>query len=82
MNAKFANSTNPQNKHEAQTRRDYLSRSNAEYDFLLAELDNAYSIESCENSRLLRIADMVMQEQRLISGVKAADAKRYAKLPE
>ena len=82
MNCRFANSTNPQNRHEAQIRRDYLNRANCQYDYLLGELDNARSIKSSDSKQVVLIVDLVVREQKLISGVKSADAKRYSSLPE
>ena len=82
MNCKFANSMNPQNRHEAQARRDYLNRANAAYDFLLCELDNVRTIKSSDSKQALRIVDLVIWEQKLVSGVKASDARRYKTLPE
>lgn len=82
MNVKFANSTNPQNKHEAQIRRDYLNRASSAYDYLLGELDNVRCVASCNMSHVVRIVDLVIREQKLVSGVKSADTKHYAKLPE
>ena len=78
---KAANAIYPTNKHEAQMRRDHLTEANASFDFLLSELDIVRAMGGVETTPVIRIVDMIVDEQRLISKLKSSDAARYKSLP-
>lgn len=78
---KAANAIYPTNQHEAQMRRDHLTESNASFDFLLSELDIVRSMGGVDTASVVRIVDMIVSEQRLISKLKSSDAARYKSLP-
>ncbi len=75
---KAANSIYPTNAHEAQMRRDCLTRANNHLQNLLSKLDIAKGLFAVESSTLERWVEMIIAEATLISAVKQADKKRYA----
>lgn len=75
---KAANSIYPTNTHEAQMRRDCLTRANNHLQNLLSKLDIAKGLFAVESSALERWVEMIIAEATLISAVKQADKKRYA----
>ena len=79
-NVKAANSVFPNNAHEAQMRRDYLTKANCDLQCLLSKLDIAKGLHPIETRQLERWVQMVTTEATLISAVKQADKKRYANL--
>lgn len=78
---KAANAIYPTNAHEAQMRRDFLIRAACDFDYLLSELDVARSFDKSDVGNVIPLVDLIIYEQKLISKLKASDAKRYRDLP-
>lgn len=85
---KKANSIFPGNQHEAQLRRDHLTEANATLQALIGQFgimadllkQNPEKIKWLDNA-LEEWARLIMEEAKLISGVKKSDKERYKKLP-
>lgn len=78
---KCANSIYPLNQHEAQLRRDYFIKANAELNSLTSQLEVAQELFGIEMKVLQKWADMVNTEIRLVKAVMKADRDRYKTLP-
>lgn len=84
-----ANSVYPVNQHEAQERRDYLIEANAALQALDRQLGILAGVlwKNPENFKGFDHAftvwgDLIVEEAKLISGIKRADRARYKDLPE
>ena len=80
-NVKAANLIYPTTQHEAEMRRDYLTRANCDFDCLLAEVHVAKNIFGLETKTIVEWIDLVIAEQKYIGAVKASDRKRFKELP-
>ena len=79
--AKMANSIYPLNAHEAQIRRDYLIRANAELNSLVSQIEVAHELFGLEQNVMKYWMDIVEREIRLIKGTMKKDRERYKDLP-
>ena len=77
---KAANSIYPTDAHEVQMRRDYLISANCDLQNLLSKLDIAKWLFPLESHVLENWVSMIVEESKLISGVKQADKRRYSAL--
>ena len=77
---KAANSIYPTNAHEAQIRRDYLLRANAELNSLVSQIEVANEIFGLEENVLKFWMDIVDREIRLVKGTMKKDNERYKDL--
>ena len=78
---KSANSIYPLNQHEAQLRRDYLLKANAELNSLISQVEVAAEMFGIEPDKLKFWMELVEKELRLIKGVLKDDKERYKNLP-
>lgn len=78
---KCANSIYPMNQHEAQLRRDYMLRANAELNNLVSQLEVANELFGIEGDKLKYWMDIVDKEIRLVKGIMKKDRERYKDLP-
>ena len=78
---KCANSIYPLNQHEAQMRRDYLLRANAELNSLVSQIEVANELFGIESNKMKFWMDIVEKEIRLIKGTMKKDRERYRDLP-
>lgn len=78
---KCANSVYPLNKHEAQIRRDYLLRANAELNSLVSQIEVAQQLFGIEPDALRYWMEIVEKEIRLVKAVMKKDRERYRDLP-
>ena len=76
----MANSVYPTNAHEAQIRRDYLIRANAELNSLVSQIEVAQELFGLEPNVIKYWMDIVGKEIRLVKGVMKDDQERYKKL--
>lgn len=79
---KCANSIYPLNQHEAQMRRDYLIRANAELNSLVSQIEVACELFGIESNKLHYWMSYVETEIRLVKAVMKKDRERYKDLPE
>lgn len=78
-NCKAANSVFPTNAHEAQLRRDYLTRANASLQALIGKVSLLQEFGGgLSDGALNKWADLMYQEAKLISGAKRADQRRFS----
>jgi hypothetical protein len=84
-----ANNIYPKNKHEAQMRRDYLTKANIALQNLSPKLVLLYDSilqnpEKCPwiDHAMLEFGNLIKEEAQLISKVKKADNERFKNLPE
>ena len=77
---KMANSIYPLNAHEAQIRRDYLLRANAELQSLVSDIEFAAELFGIESDTMKFWMEIVEKEIRLVSGVMKRDRERYKNL--
>ncbi len=84
-----ANNIWPTNQHEAQMRRDELTRANIALQNLCPKLQLLYDclIKNPENSKWIHRAmqkwgELISEEAKLIAAVKKADKQRYKELKE
>jgi hypothetical protein len=84
-----ANNIYPKNKHEAQMRRDCLTKANITLQNLSPKLTLLYDSilqnpEKCPwiDHAMLEFGNLIKEEAQLISKVKKADNDRYKNLPE
>jgi hypothetical protein len=78
---KRANSIYPMNQHEAQMRRDYLLRANAELQSMVSQLEVAQELFGIEMDTLKYWVDIIDTEIRLVKAVIKSDRERYKNLP-
>ena len=78
---KMANSIYPLNSHEAQMRRDYLLRANAELNSLISQIEVAHELFGLEHNVMKFWMDIVDREIRLVKGTLKKDRERYKNLP-
>lgn len=78
---KCANSIYPLNQHEAQMRRDYLLRANAELNSLVSQIEVANELFGIESNKMKFWMDIVEKEIRLVKGTMKKDRERYRDLP-
>ena len=78
---KMANSIYPLNAHEAQIRRDYLLRANAELNSLISQIEVAHELFGLEHNVMKFWMDIVDREIRLVKGTLKKDRERYKNLP-
>ena len=79
--AKMANSIYPLNQHEAQMRRDYLLRANAELNSLASQLEIAQELFGVEENAMKFWANLIVSEIALVKGTMKKDRERYKNLP-
>ena len=84
-----ANNIYPKNKHEAQMRRDYLTKANIALQNLSPKLVLLYDSilqnpEKCPwiDHAMLEFGNLIKEEAQLISKVKKADNERFKNFPE
>jgi tryptophan 2,3-dioxygenase len=77
----MANSIYPLNAHEAQMRRDYLLRANAELNSLISQIEVAHELFGLEHNVMKFWMDIVEREIRLVKGTLKKDRERYKNLP-
>ena len=77
---KMANSIYPLNAHEAQIRRDYLIKANAELNSLVSQIEVAHEIFGLEPNVMKFWMDIVEREIRLVKGTLKKDRERYKDL--
>ena len=78
---KMANSVFPTNQHEAQIRRDYLIRANAELYSLVSQIEVAQELFQIEHEKVKHWMDIVVREINLVKAVMRSDKERYKELP-
>ena len=78
---KMANSVFPTNQHEAQIRRDYLIRANAELYSLVSQIEIAQELFGIEYDKVKHWMDIVDREINLVKAVMRSDEARYKDLP-
>lgn len=78
---KCANSIYPLNQHEAQMRRDYLLRANAELNSLISQIEVAGELFGLEPDKMKFWMEIVEKEIRLVKGTMKKDRERYKDLP-
>ena len=78
---KCANSIYPLNQHEAQIRRDYLLRANAELNSLVSQIEVASELFGLEFNKMKFWMEIVEKEIRLVKGAMKKDRERYKDLP-
>lgn len=78
---KMANSIYPTNQHEAQIRRDYLIRANAELNSLVSQIEVAQELFGIEPKTIKYWMDIVEKEIRLVKATMKKDRERYKELP-
>ena len=78
---KKANSVFPKNQHEAQIRRDYLIRANAELYSLVSQIEIAQELFGIEYDKVKHWMDIVDREINLVKAVMRSDKERYKDLP-
>ena len=78
---KCANSIYPTNQHEAQLRRDYLLKANAELNSLVSQAEVACEIFGMDPDSLAYWMDIIDREIRLVKGTMKKDKDRYKNLP-
>ena len=79
--AKCANSIYPTNQHEAQLRRDYLLKANAELNNLVSQVELAGELFGIESSAMEYWMRLIDKEIRLVKGAMKKDRERYKDLP-
>ena len=77
---KMANSVYPLNAHEAQIRRDYLIRANAELQSMVSDIDFAAELFGIQPDTMKFWMDIVDREIRLVKGTMKKDRERYKNL--
>lgn len=77
---KMANSVYPTNAHEAQIRRDYLLRANAELNSLVSQIEVAHELFGLEPNVMKYWMDIVEKEIRLVKAVMKKERERYKDL--
>lgn len=78
---KMANSVYPLNSHEAQIRRDYFIRANAELNSLVSQIEVAQELFGLEPNVIKFWMDIVGKEIRLVKAIMKKDRERYKNLP-
>lgn len=78
---KRANSIYPTNQHEAQIRRDYMLRANAELQSLVSQIEVANELFGLEPDKVRYWMEIVQKEIRLVKGTMKKDKERYKNLP-
>lgn len=78
IQCKAANSVFPTNAHEAQLRRDHLTEANGALQGLIGKVSLLHEFShGLSEHALTHWADLMLDEARLISGVKKADKQRF-----
>ena len=77
---KMANSVYPVNAHEAQIRRDYLIRANAELQSMVSDIEFAAELFGIPPDTMKFWMDIVDREIRLVKGTMKKDRVRYKNL--
>ena len=78
---KCANSIYPTNQHEAQMRRDYLLRANAQLNSLVSQIELANELFGIEADKIHHWMGIVNREIALVKAVLKKDRERYKNLP-
>ena len=78
---KIANSIFPTNQHEAQMRRDYLMKANAELYNLISQIEVAHEIFGLEPNVMSYWSELIDKEIRLVKSLLKKDRERYKSLP-
>lgn len=78
---KIANSIFPTNQHEAQIRRDYLMKANAELYNLISQIEVAHEIFGLEPNVMSYWSELIDKEIRLVKSLLKKDRERYKSLP-
>lgn len=78
---KCANSVYPLNQHEAQIRRDYLLKANAELNSMISQIEVAAELFGIEPDSMKYWMEIVEKEIRLVKAVLKKDRERYKNLP-
>ena len=78
---KCANSIYPMNQHEAQMRRDYLLRANAQLNSLVSQIELANELFGIEADKVHHWMGIVNREIALVKAVLKKDRERYKNLP-
>lgn len=78
---KCANSIYPLNQHEAQMRRDYMLKANAELYSLISQIEVAQEIFGIDSDSIKYWMEIVEKEMRLVKAVMKKDRERYKDLP-
>ena len=78
---KCANSIYPTNQQDAQIRREYLIRANAELNSMVSQLEIANELFGIEGNKMQFWMDLVDKEIRLVKGTMKKDKERYKELP-
>ena len=78
---KCANSIYPLNQHEAQMRRDYLLRANAELYSLISQIEIARELFGIDGDSMKFWMGTVEKEIRLVKGTMKKDRERFKDLP-
>ena len=78
---KMANSIFPTNQHEAQIRRDYLLRANAELYTLVSQIEVAHELFGLEPNVMSHWSGLIDKEIRLVKSLLKKDRERYKTLP-
>lgn len=77
---KMANSIYPTNQHEAQIRRDYLLRANAELQSMVSQIEVAAEIFGIDGDSMKYWMNLIEQEIKLVHGTLKKDKTRYKNL--
>lgn len=77
---KMANSIFPLNAHDAQVRRDYLTRAHAELYAMISQLEIAQELIGIDGRVMSFWASLIAREIRLIKAVMKRDQERFSKL--
>lgn len=77
---KMANSIYPTNQHEAQIRRDYLLRANAELQSMVSQIEVAAEIFGIDGDSMKYWMNLIEQEIKLVHGTIKKDKARYKNL--
>lgn len=78
---KCANSIYPLNQHEVQLRRDYLLKANAELNNIASQLEVAQELFGIDMDTMMKWAEIVNTEIKLVKATMKADRDRYKDLP-
>ena len=78
---KCANSIYPTNQHEAQMRRDYLLRANAQLNSLVSQIELANELFGIDGEKMHYWMNIVDREISLVRATLKRDRERYHNLP-
>ena len=78
---KCANSIYPTNQHEAQMRRDYLLRANAQLNSLVSQIELANELFGIDGEKMHYWMNIVDREISLVRATLKRDRERFHNLP-